>query len=73
MQRIDAKNDCFLRRLSIGILKAKKQNVSETGSLSIHRWGEGALSLLGPLERANFDHWGVKETIIFGSKQIKKN
>jgi hypothetical protein len=38
------------------IQNARENNVSETGSVSIHRrWGGGGenLTLLGPLERAN--------------------
>jgi hypothetical protein len=34
----------------------KKHNVSETGSVSVLRLGK-APTLLGPLERANLNHW----------------
>jgi hypothetical protein len=34
----------------------KKHNVSETGSVSVLRWGKTP-TLLGPLERANLNHW----------------
>jgi hypothetical protein len=33
-----------------------KHNVSETGSVSVLRWGETPI-LLGPLERVNLNHW----------------
>jgi hypothetical protein len=36
----------------------KKHNVSETGSVSVLRWGKTP-TLLGPLERANLNHWTV--------------
>jgi hypothetical protein len=32
-------------------------NVSETRSVSVHRWGEEALNLLGPLQNGNLNHW----------------
>jgi hypothetical protein len=36
----------------------RKHGVSESGSLSVLRWGEGEYPLcLGPLERANLNHW----------------
>jgi hypothetical protein len=34
----------------------KKHNVSETGSVSVLRWGKTP-TLLGPIERANLNHW----------------
>jgi hypothetical protein len=34
----------------------EKHDISETGSVSALRWGETP-TLLGPLERANLDHW----------------
>jgi hypothetical protein len=40
--------------LSSGIPKTRKHNVSETVSVSILR---ETSTLLGPLERANVDHW----------------
>jgi hypothetical protein len=42
---------------SPGILKTSKCNVSETGSVSIIRWGAETPTLLGLLERANLKHW----------------
>jgi hypothetical protein len=36
-------------------LEDKKHDISETGSVSILRWGETP-TLLGPLERANLNH-----------------
>jgi hypothetical protein len=41
---------------SSGILKTREHNVSETGSVSVLRKGETP-TLLGPLERANLNHW----------------
>jgi hypothetical protein len=43
-----------------------KNDVSETGSVSVLRWGETP-SLLGPLERANLNHWTthVRRTKLF--------
>jgi hypothetical protein len=37
---------------SSGILETRKDNISETGSVSIHRWGGKTPTLLGPLETA---------------------
>jgi hypothetical protein len=45
--------------------KEKKNNVSETGSVSVFRWGKTP-TLLGPLERANLNHWTN-----WGRKQIQ--
>jgi hypothetical protein len=43
---------------SSGILETKKHDVSETGSVSVLRWeGEKTPTQLGPLERANLNHW----------------
>jgi hypothetical protein len=42
---------------SSGILETRKHNVSETGSVSVLRWREETPILLGPLERANLNHW----------------
>jgi hypothetical protein len=39
----------FVRRLN-----TRKQNVSETGSVSVLRWGEDSV---GSLRRANLNHW----------------
>jgi hypothetical protein len=50
---------------SSGILETRKQNVSETGSISVLR--EGAATLLGSLERAKLDHW---TTIVRFNKAI---
>jgi hypothetical protein len=42
---------------SSGILETRKQNFSETGSVSVLRWGGGKTpTLLSPLERANLNH-----------------
>jgi hypothetical protein len=41
----------------------QKHDVSETESVSVLRWGETP-TLLGPLERANLDHWTVIIIII---------
>jgi hypothetical protein len=43
-------------RILIITRKKNKHDVSETGSVSILRWGETPI-LLGPLERANLNHW----------------
>jgi hypothetical protein len=46
----------FGLRLSSSIAETRKHNVSETGSVSVLRWGGGATpTLLRPLERANFN------------------
>jgi hypothetical protein len=42
---------------SSGILENRKHNVSETGSVSVHRWRGEATYSLGPLDRANLNHW----------------
>jgi hypothetical protein len=47
---------------SSGIVETRKHNVSETGSVSVLRWGE-APSLLGPLERANHSQWTTHVSI----------
>jgi hypothetical protein len=39
------------------ILKTRINNVSETVSASVLRWGEKTLYLLGSLERSNLDHF----------------
>jgi hypothetical protein len=39
------------------ILKTTKQNVSETGSVSVLTWGEETSKLLGSLEGANLSYW----------------
>jgi hypothetical protein len=48
---------------SSGILEIRKHDVSETGSVSILRREEKSPTQLGPLERANLDHW-----ITFGNR-----
>jgi hypothetical protein len=40
---------------SSDILETRKQDVSETGSVSVLRWGGMTPTQLGPLERANLD------------------
>jgi hypothetical protein len=47
----------FGRCLSSGILETRRHNVSETPSVSVLRRGEETPTLLGPLERANLNHW----------------
>jgi hypothetical protein len=43
---------------SSGILENRKHDVSKTGSVSILRWGgEKSPTQLGPVERANLNHW----------------
>jgi hypothetical protein len=44
---------------SSGILETRKHNVSETGSVSILKWGGKTPTQLGPLERANLNHWAT--------------
>jgi hypothetical protein len=37
---------------------SREHDVSETGSVSVLRWmGQGRPTQLGPLERANLNHW----------------
>jgi hypothetical protein len=50
---------------SFAILETKKHNFLETGSVSVLRWGGRPPTLLGPLERANLNHWSdpVSETL----------
>jgi hypothetical protein len=43
-------------RILIVTRKKNKNNVSDTGSVSVFRWGETPI-LLGPLERANLSLW----------------
>jgi hypothetical protein len=48
----------FGRFQTSGILETRKYDVSETGSVSVLRWGRGKTpTQLGPLERANLNHW----------------
>jgi hypothetical protein len=43
---------------SLGIPETRKHDISETGSISILRWrGEKTPTQLGPLERANLNHF----------------
>jgi hypothetical protein len=42
-----------------GILETRKHDVSETGSVSVLRWRGKTPTQLGPLERANLDHWST--------------
>jgi hypothetical protein len=42
---------------SSGILNTRKHNVSETGSVSVVRSGEGGTYFVGSLERGNLNHW----------------
>jgi hypothetical protein len=60
----------FQLRPSSGILKTRKHNVSETGSVSVLRWMGETLTLLVPLERANVNHMRMEtdpfsETLCF--------
>jgi hypothetical protein len=41
---------------SSGILKSRKHNILETGSVSVPRW-RNTPTLLDPLERANLNYW----------------
>jgi hypothetical protein len=53
---------------SSGILETGKHDVSETGCVSVLRCGgEDTYSQLGPLDRANLNHWTtpVRVTQIF--------
>jgi hypothetical protein len=47
----------LFQRPSSEILKTRKHNVSETGFSSACRWRRETPTLLGPLERANLNHW----------------
>jgi hypothetical protein len=49
----------FLIFPSSGILENRKPDVSETGSVSVLRWGWKAPTQLGPLERVNVNHWAM--------------
>jgi hypothetical protein len=40
-----------------GILNTRKHNVSETGPVSVLMGVKETPTLLGPLERANLNHW----------------
>jgi hypothetical protein len=42
---------------SSGILGTRKHDVSETGSVSVLRCGRKTPTQMGPLDRANFNHW----------------
>jgi hypothetical protein len=42
---------------SSGILENRKHDVSETGPVSVLGEGEKTPTQLGPLERANLNHW----------------
>jgi hypothetical protein len=46
---------------SSGILETRKHNVLETGSVSVLRWEGEAHTPLGPLERANLNHWTTRQ------------
>jgi hypothetical protein len=39
------------------ILETRKQDVSETGSVSVLRWGRKTPTQLSPLERTNLNHF----------------
>jgi hypothetical protein len=41
---------------SSGIIETRKHDVSETGSVSVFRWGGKTSTQLGPLERAKLNH-----------------
>jgi hypothetical protein len=50
---------CGLRPSSRNVnTSIRKHNVSETGSVSVLRWGETP-TLLNPIERANLIHWTI--------------
>jgi hypothetical protein len=51
---------------SSGILKnTGEHNVSETGSVYVLRWGRETSTQLGPLERANLNHWTTYFHLLF--------
>jgi hypothetical protein len=58
----------FVHRPDSKELEDKKHDVSETGSVSVHRWEETP-TLLGPLEMANPNHW----TTHVGSTKVYKH
>jgi hypothetical protein len=41
----------------LGVLKCRKHNISETGSVSILVWWEGDTCPVGPWETTNLNHW----------------
>jgi hypothetical protein len=47
-----------------GILETRNHNVSETGSVSVLSWGKTPTPL-GPLERANLNHWTIRNVASF--------
>jgi hypothetical protein len=42
---------------SFGIVETREHDVSETGSASVLWWGGKTPAQLGPIERANLNHW----------------
>jgi hypothetical protein len=54
----DKLRNCWLFGLcpSSDIVDTRKHNVSETGSVSVLRWGGGGTYIVGSL-RANLNHW----------------
>jgi hypothetical protein len=50
-----------------GMLENRKHDVSETGSVSVLRWGGKTPTQLGPLERSTLHHWttSVRFTQLF--------
>jgi hypothetical protein len=56
----------FVHRLDFKELEDTKHDVSESGSVSVLRWGETP-TLLGPLENANLNHC-TRKTRRFGNR-----
>jgi hypothetical protein len=47
------------------IARYSKEHVSETGSVSVLMWrGGGTPTLLGPVERANLNHWNQQSSCL---------
>jgi hypothetical protein len=59
---------------SSGIVGTRKHDFSETGSVSVHMCGGKTLTQLGPLDRANLNHWTtpVRFTQLFNHQAMSK-
>jgi hypothetical protein len=57
---------------SSGIIETRKHSVSETGSVSVLRWGEKTSTLLGPFEIANLNRAVIEVSpLTWGRKLIQ--
>jgi hypothetical protein len=48
---------------SSGIVKTRKHDVSETGSVSVLRWGGKTSTQFGPLQSEDLNHWSPRNSI----------